>query len=277
MKSIYIMVLAICMMAGTLNAQKAYIRLGVGGGVGLTQYGGDMWADVTATSTSNDLVIKSMGLGSGFNANLAFGYMLADNVGIELGVNEFIGFGKKNHCSVTTSSSTLSSDTKVSGMMLQIIPAIVLTTGLEKVNPYARIGMIVGILPSIVTKYNSTSTGIPEKATTVSEFKEKIYGGIALGFTAAGGIGFNLSEKLSLFGEFVFNGITYAPAKGKYTKYTIDGADQLATMTTRDKQWTYEKKYDSDEDIPDGSPDKFPKQSFNFSNVELNVGIKFKL
>jgi len=278
MKKIYVMVLAICMMAGTLNAQKAYVRLGVGGGVGLKQYEGSTWADETRTSTSDNVVIKSMGLGGGFNANLAFGFMLSDYVGIELGVNEFIGLGNKIHSSSTNSSYDYSSDAKLSGMMLQLIPAIIITPGLEKVNPYARLGMSIGILPSVVMKDNSTSTGGESlKATSSSEDNVKLYGGVALGFTAAGGIDFNLSEKLAFFGEIVFNGITYAPAKGKYTKYTVDGVDKLATMTTRDKEWTFEKKYDADEVIPEGSPDKKPKQSVNFSNVELNIGIKFKL
>ena len=278
MKKIYVMVLAICMIAGTLNAQKAYIRLGVGGGIGLKQYEGSMLADETHTSTSDNLVIKSMGLGDGFNANLAFGFMLSNYVGIELGVNEFIGLGNKIHSSSTNSGYDYSSDSKLSGMMLQIIPAIVITPGLEKVNPYARLGMSVGILSSVVIKGNSTSTG-GESLIATSNFEDnvKLYGGIALGFTAAGGIDFNLSEKLAFFGEFVFNGITYAPAKGKHTKYTVDGVDKLATMTTRDKEWTFEKKYDAAEVIPEGSPAKQPKMSVNFSNVELNIGIKFKL
>jgi hypothetical protein len=278
MKKIYLMVLAICMMAGTLNAQKAYIRLGVGGGVGLKQYEGGTWADETHTSTSDNLVIKSMGLGSGFNANLAFGFMFSKYVGVELGINEFIGLVNKIHGTSTNGGNDNSSDSKLSGMMLQIVPAIVITPGLEKLNPYARFGMSVGILPSVVMKNNSTFTGGESfKATSSAESNIKLYGGIALGFTAAGGIDFNLSEKLAFFGEFVFNGITYAPAKGKYTKYTVDGVDKLATMTTRDKEWTFEKKYDVDEVIPEGSPAKQPKMSVNFSNVELNIGIKFKL
>ena len=278
MKKMYLLVLAICMMAGTLNAQKSYIRLGVGGGVGLKQYEGDTWVDETHTSTSDNLVIKSLGLGCGFNANLAFGYMLSDYVGIELGVNEFIGLGNKVKSSSTSGSYDHSSDATFSGMMLQIVPAIIITPGLEKVNPYARLGMSVGILPSVVGKFNSTSTGGGTlKSSSSSESKLKLSGGVALGFTAAGGIDFNLSKHFTFFGELVFNGITYAPAKGKYTKYTVDGVDKLATMTTKDKEWTYEKKFDAAEVIPEDSPAKLPKSSFNFSNVELNIGIKFKL
>jgi opacity protein-like surface antigen len=278
MKKIFVLVLAVCMMAGIANAQKTYIRLGVGGGIGLKQYEGESWADETNTSNSDNFVIKSAGMGGGLNVNLAFGYMLSDYVGIELGVNEFIGLNKKVHSTYTSSSADYTYDAKMSGMMLQIVPAIVITPGLKKTNPYARMGMIVGILPSITQSYSATTnTNGGFKATSTSESKLKISGGVALGFTAAAGVSMNLSEKLSFFGELVFNGITYAPSKGEVTEWTVDGVDQLPDATTNEKEWTYEKEYDADEEIPDGSPDKLPKTSSNFSNVELNIGIILKL
>jgi hypothetical protein len=278
MKKMFLLALAISMMAGAATGQKMYLRLGVGGGIGLKQYEGYSWSDRTQTTSTNDLVIKSMGLGGGMNINLAFGYMFSDNVGMELGVNEFIGLPKKMEWSGTSSTDTYSAEVKLSGKMLQLVPAILITPGLEKVNPYARLGMIVGILPMVNEKYSSTDTYNPSlKATHVSESKTKLYGGMALGFTAAGGAAFNLGEKLAFFAEVVFNGITYAPAKGKYTEWTEDGVDQLPNATTKDKEWTFERKFDADATIPDGSPDKQPKMSLNFSNVELNVGIKFKL
>jgi opacity protein-like surface antigen len=278
MKKIYMVVLAVCMMAGTLNAQKMYIRGGLGGGVGLKQYVLNVWADETATATTDNYVVKSLGLGGGFNVNAAFGYKFSDYVGIEFGINEFIGMGKKVNGSRTGTTNDFTSEDKISGMMLQVVPAVVISPNLEKVNPYARLGMIIGVLPSIVVNSSKTSTsGGVSRATTITESKQKLHGGLALGFTAAAGASFNLSDKLALYGEFVFNGITYAPSKRIYKTYTVDGVDKLANMTTKEKEMEFVKKYDADENIPDGSPDKAPKVSFNFSNVELNIGVVIKL
>jgi hypothetical protein len=278
MKKIYVMVLAVFLTAGALNAQSNYLRFGVGGGVGLKQYMGNLWSDQTVTNTADNVVVKSFGLGSGFNVNLAFGHMLSDNIGIELGVNEFIGLTKKTHYSENNNYGDYSSDTKLSGMMLQLVPAILITPGLEKINPYARLGMIVGILSSVTEKYDANGNyGGELKATHTTTDKIKLSGGVAIGFTAAGGVDYNLGEKLGLYAELVFNGITYAPKKGKYKEWTEDGVDVLGSKTTKEKEWTFEKKYDIDENIPDGSPDKQPKMSLNFSNVLLNIGIKFKL
>jgi hypothetical protein len=278
MKKILLLVFAIGMMAGTMQAQKLYIRLGVGGGVGLKQYDSYNWYNETETNSADNIEIKSMGLGGGLNVNLGLGYKLSDYVAIELGVNEFIGLKKKINQSSTSGSYSNTYEQKMSGMMLQIVPAIVITPGLEKINPYARFGMIVGVMPSVTENFSSTVTNMPAlKASTLSEAKSKLSGGLPLGFTAAAGASFSLGEKLDFFAELVFNGITYAPSKGELKEWTIDGADQLPSATTKEKEWTFEKEFDADAEIPDGSPDKVAKVSYNFSNVELNIGIKLKL
>jgi len=223
-------------------------------------------------------VVKSMGLGGSFNANLAFGFMVSDNIGLELGVNEAISLPKKSTYTYTGNDFNDSEETKISGMMLQIVPAIFLTPALEKVNPYARIGMIIGVLATGKEKYTYTYNGSEtQKATHTENYTSKVSGGVALGYSVAGGVSFNMGEKLAFYAELVYNGLTWAPSKGKYTEYILDGIDQLPDMTTKDKEWTFEKKYDADEEIPDGSPDKQPKVSVNLSNAAINVGIKLKL
>jgi hypothetical protein len=277
MKKIYLLILAISLVAGTTFAQKTYLRLGVGGGVGLKQFMGYDWVDETETETTDDIVVKSMGLGGGFNANLAFGFMLSDNIGLELGINEGISLPKKSKYTYTNDNSNATEEWKISGMMLQVVPAIVITPALEKVNPYARIGMIIGVLPTGKEKFTGTYTGNENlKATHTAEYTTKVSGGIALGYSVAGGVSFNLGEKLAFYGELVFNGLTWAPSKGKYTAYTEDGIDRLPSMTTKEKEWTFEKKFDAAEEIPDGSPDKMPKNSVNLSNAGINIGIKFR-
>ena len=279
MKKITLWVLFALLVAGTATAQKNYIRLGGGGGIGLGQYAGYEWANNTTDNATDVYEFKSMGLGSGLNVNLAFGHMTSDHFGLELGVNEFIGLNRTTTSKSTSNSSSWESETKWSGKMLQLVPAMVLSAGLEKMNPYGRLGMIIGILPSLTEKYEGTSNyeGGTYKETHKYTSKAKISGGVALGFTAAGGVTYNLGKKLQLYVELVYNGVTWSPKKGKYTEMTLDGTDQLPDATTRDKEWTFEKKIDDDETIPESSPDKYPKYSLNFSNVELNAGLKLKL
>jgi hypothetical protein len=275
MRKICILMIALLATSFTLSAQSMYLRLGVGGGIGLGYYAGNSFADRSTTQTSDNYTVKSLGLGTGFNANLAFGYMMNEYMGFELGLNEFFGLPRKTHSTLTTTFANQTLDDKWSGMMFQVVPAFILTPGLEKVNPYARIGFIIGVLPAIVENYTSTGTTAPESSVNES-YRAKYYGGLAVGFTAAGGAQFTLNEKISLYAEIVFNGINYAPKKGKYTEWTIDGSDHLATATTKEKEWIYVKERDIAETIPDTDPDKVFKESYTFSNVLINFGVKFR-
>ena len=239
-------ILFVIMFAGATlaQAQQNYLRLGVGAGVGLCQYDGTDWQN----RDNADITIKSAGLGSGFNANLAFGHMLGDHVGIELGINQFMGFGNKTKKNYSTPTSMSDIELKKSGSMLQLVPAVVLSAGMKDINPYARFGLIVGIVSSIKFKEHNTytSTGGLKATTDVEELVVKMSGGINLGITGAMGVEMAMGDKLGLYAEVVYNGITYAPKKGKIKEYTENGVDILSKLTTKDKEWTYEKKYDAD-------------------------------
>lgn len=264
-------ILFVIMFAGATlaQAQQNYLRLGVGAGIGLCQYNGNDWY----SRDNTDITYKSAGLGTGFNANLAFGHMLGDHMGIELGINQFFGFGNKT----VKESPGSKFEHKLSGSMLQVVPALVLSAGLDKVNPYARLGLIVGIVSSVKEKEYSSSSGGVKATASVSEYNTKHSGGINLGITGAMGVEMALGEKLGLYAEVVYNGITYSPRKGIIKEASVNGVDILDKMDTKDKEWTYEKKMDGNEVIPDTEPDKLPKISLNFSNVALNLGIKLKL
>ena len=146
MKKIIKLTVCICLMAGITNGQKMYIRFGLGGGPGLKQYNGTEWADNTYSSSADKYVIKSEGLGGGLNGNLAFGFMMSKYLGFDIGVNTFVGLPKTVNYSSSSGGGSTSAEAKISGMMVQIVPAIVITPGLEKINPYARMGLVVAPL-----------------------------------------------------------------------------------------------------------------------------------
>jgi hypothetical protein len=62
MKKFYMIALAVFITAISASAQKIYIRAGLGGGIGLKQYASTMWTDETQTTSSDNFVIKSVGL-----------------------------------------------------------------------------------------------------------------------------------------------------------------------------------------------------------------------
>jgi len=86
---------------------------------------------------------------------------------------------------------------------------------------------------------------------------------------------YNLNDHLNLYGEFDCNGINYSPKKYKLTKYSENGVDELSTLPLRQTETDFVKSYDASQTDPD-VPKKQLKQSFPFSNFEINIGVAYR-
>ena len=132
--------------------QKFYVSIGLGGGIS-TASSFDMLYKYKGNTTSGTVSVVPVGLGNGFNGSVSFGYWFNKYVGAEIAISEFMGVPTKGD-SVINLAGAGHATVKVKGGMLSIIPAVVISAGLEKVNPYARFGLQVGVLPTMLTKYN---------------------------------------------------------------------------------------------------------------------------
>ena len=276
MKKTFLLTCIILVMAGTINAQKYYARLGVGVGFGLAFYGPSV--DRTINGNTSDVSqMKSGSLGTGLNINLGAGYMFSKYIGADLGFNEFIGFGVKTKYNLTQTNYTQQYDDKYAGKMFQIIPSIVITPGFEKINPYGRFGLIIGISNTNYS-YTNNRTGSALKAgvTTVENYKDKDFGGVALGFATALGVDYHINGKFGLYAEINLNGVNYSPKKGKVVEWTKDGVDQIPISTTKQLQWEYVKSFDNKATIPDSSPDQLLKETAVMTNVGISIGVKYR-
>jgi len=274
MKKSGIIFLGLLLIGMSVQAQKFYIRAGLGVAVSTaTDYIHDYYY-----SSPNTVIItsKKQGLGTGLPFVLAAGYNLGKHFSLELGINYFYGFSNKQK--IESSNSTYNYDTKWHGQMLSLVPAIVISLPINKLKPYARLGLKLGILNSVV----STDHGVnffPDKSTAAGdiESKSKLYGGIAIGVQAAMGTDFVLSDRISVFGEIQVDGISYAPKHGKYTKYTRDGVDKMGSRTVKENKWNYVKEDSFPNEIPDNQPNERPKVNYLFGNVGLVIGVKVNL
>jgi len=253
-----------------LVAQKAYVRLGVGAAVSTASSMVYSWDRVG----SNDMVTaKKNGYGTGLPFALGLGYFFSDNFGIELAANYFYGLKSK-----WTEKSDYSDFTfKTSGQMLSIIPALVTRIQLDNVVPYARIGLMVGVMNSVITEGEGTSSPEGKISSGNIKFKKKESGGIAIGAQGAIGADFMLGSLVSLFAEIQLSGISWCPKKGAYKTYEIDGQNKLDDMTTKQKEWKYLKELDNNKTIPNTDPDEFCQVNNHFNNVGLEIGVKIHL
>jgi len=255
------------------KTQKFYIGIGLGGGVS-TASSFDMLYKYSGDPGNATVTIVPVGLGNGFNGSVYAGYWFNKYLGVELAVSEFLGLATKGD-SVVHLVGANRATVKVRGSMLSIIPSIVISAGLNKVNPYARFGMQIGVLPNIVTKYSTDNASTNPPST--KEIYNDYYGGMALGYTAAGGVNFSINELLSFYVELQFVHSTWSPSHSEIVKYTVNGEDKLSSLTPWQKQADFVWEKYVNQPIDMSQPRQELRKTVPFSTASVNIGIKFKL
>jgi hypothetical protein len=269
MKTARILLIGLLFIGMKVQSQNAYVRGGFGVAVSTAAY---IAYDNNYTNNNYKVTTKKAGIGTGLPFVLAAGYKFNENFGFELGVDYFYGFSIKEKFE----SSNTTNESKWHGQMLSLVPAFVITFPLDKIHPYARLGLKLGVMNSVVYQDHEVRITYPEKATeTIIDSKSKNYGGIAIGVQAAVGTDYAINDKISVFGEIQLDGISYSPKHGKYLEYSQDGVDQMGDRTVKENKWDYLKEVDGNKTIPDDQPNERVRINYYFGNVGLVVGVKF--
>jgi hypothetical protein len=220
-------------------------------------------------SYDSDLIEQiNISLGKGLNFGGSFGYMFNKNIGTELGISYLLGGKSKAKQQQDYFLST--TDHSISSNMLRFMPTMIISSGLENVNPYMRFGLVIGI-GSVNYQYEENYDS------DITKMKMKMYGGLALGLNAAVGANFNLNDKVSLFCEIIMVNMSYAPTKGEVTEALYNEIDQLINASTSEKEIEYVKSYDYDDFESSLEPRKELKQKLPFGSVGINFGIAISL
>lgn len=231
-------------------------------------------------------------LGQGFNFGGTVGGMFNKHIGAELGVSYLLGSKwsvTKDYRSeyVDYSETRIYEETTTYTLysrMIRIIPSIVVAGGFEKIDPYAKFGLLIGT-GSVMTEQEGTDeyTYEPNMGSTVHEEYDFIYkrtfdGGIALGISAAAGVNFNLDDHLSLFCEINTVNLSYAPKRSEYTEAEYDGDNVLRDWETNQIEFEYVDTYEYDSDDPpdDDDPSQEIKHKLPFGSVGFNFGLKIR-
>lgn len=270
MKKLFTLIAVTIFSFGIVNgiiAQGLYV--GVNAGYALKLASATDQNVNSSINTTYEAVNYSLGKGLDFGLNV--GYMMNANVGAELGVSYLLG-GKTTF---EDNSTYGTSKVDIKGKMLRLVPAIVIATGMEKINPYAKLGLIIGIGSIKYTGHVTTSSAF--KSGGPGDFVQKNKGGVAIGVMGAVGADFTLNDMLSVFAEINVEGLSYAPTKGELTEYKENGVDKLADLSVNAKKFEYVKKYSSNENNSPDVASKRLREKSPFSSVGLNVGIKIKL
>jgi outer membrane protein W len=246
---------ALLLAPAAAQAQDIYVKANLGYGF---------------SAASGDQIIKDdkiqfISYGAGFLGGAGLGYYINDNVAFELGINYHLGQNFKEEEKEGSMTSTM----ERRGSGLQLTPSIVITTGKDdEIAPYARVGLLVGLMNQVQFKSKDEAEFLGVKVSTDQEVVHS--GGVGLGGVAALGLDYNLSDNLAIFGEVQLTTFAYRPTKGELKVSKENGVDNLGDKPEREKSWEYTTN--TNDVKPDNN--KLPAIKHPFSAVGINLGVK---
>lgn len=278
-------------------AQEFYVRgaAGIIGESGKTEYNNADPNGLTNIQQSTDITINADGttrvkslngtLGSGFKANITGGYMFNKYVGAEIGFNYFDG-DKKTIGKLSTPEISSSAVAYLRG--LDIMPAILITPGFDRLNPYARIGALLTgagklTIESDVLAKDAAGPGTDVKVQALTEVTAKF----SVGFAGAVGATYPIGKNLSVFGEIEFKNFSIKSKSAEIKEYVTTGisadgntflipGQQLADLPQSEKNFNFSDEYSGTVQAEDpNQPRTIPTQFVNASGVGVNVGIRY--
>lgn len=246
------------------------LSVGYGIGIGTKKLGEDIYTSGGQTTRTG--VFGSQG--GGINASASFRRMFNPHVGLDIAVGYL--FGSSIETAERTSSSTSSlSDRYVSyANSLSLEPTLVLAAEMGNLKPYARIGPSIAFVN--MRQENDVvvnNTGVQQTSNNVIEFT----GGPTLGVRGGAGLMFSATSSIRFFTEVMFTSMTFYPQKGEVVLYTVNLGDRLSTLSTAERYANFVTEISSSSPSSSNEPATVMQFDVPMSNLQLNVGVYFKL
>ena len=294
MKNLKLKLVATAMLCSSygLMAQSFYVTTNVGYAIGMTKISGFVnnttYSSIYDPNTGNNTTLRSfedvpLSLGNGFNFGISGGYSFNQYLGVELGLNYLIGGETKltytfetawlNPDNTIRTEQQLSTQ-KLSSNMFRILPSIVITPGFEKLNPYLKMGVVIGFGNTLVESESNVTTN--DTLVILRHIREdtRFFGGLAFGFQGTIGVDYGINENIKIFTEANYLGYSYAPSKAEVIRYELNGTDNLPNLSESEKKHEFLDSYTDDGTTNRDEPSKSTKIGLPYGSMSFNLGIK---
>jgi hypothetical protein len=257
----------------SLKAQGPYAGFGIGYGLPFpaTVLGNNSSSNSAGNSFSIENVRGSYG--SGLNFGVYVGDMISEQVGFELGINYLMGhkYMFENDDATPPGSDNISDE--MFARSLRLTPSLRVGFGTGTIRGYMRGGFAIGVMNTVTD--NTTETATSPGATDVWVESFVYRGGISFGFSGALGMQIPISDNMSFFAEASDYFVNWSPKEGELTESTLNGSDQLGSMTTDQKQYEFVDEVNQSMNTSSSQPTQQLKFYFPMSSFGLNIGLHF--
>lgn len=205
---------------------------------------------------------------NGVAFDFGLGKMINNTLGYEIGAEYLLG---KKITAVYSSETTDQYSDKVDAITLK--PVLVIRSGSELFSIYSKLGLAILLWSRSYeeNQFHSVDT-LGTNHLIVSTATENIRAKI--GFAAAFGISFRISEAVSLFTEVSGQLMSLPIYKGHFTSYEDNGINTLPDLSVHNSQWVYEKSLTLNNQ-PDNEPEKRLYKPPNYSYVGISIGMNY--
>ncbi len=273
------------LVAAILVANFSFAQFYISGSAG---YGISSAGIVTGTSLNEAQTKETNHYGSygeGINFQLKGGYFFNETFGVELGVG-YLNGSDQDISSYVADGGTIKEYTEGTAHARAYGLTAALVYNFPK-NFYGRIGMVTKLGGKTEAEFTKT-TPTPFGA-IVAEGVNDYHGRIPLGFTAAFGYKFQLSDNWNIFAELEYLGINVTRDTSEFSELTID---YPATPYSQEGTWNLgdapldhpvfgtiwapsEITYEDSLPVPNTDPSKALTSVAPYSSFGLNIGITY--
>lgn len=225
-------------------------------------------------------------LNENFGLGLEAGYLLSTNPMNKTGARPYLFYNEWGE--VDYIDGFVNSEQK--GSALFVAPMIYAAVKpSEDSRLYAGIGANIGLATVTVTNEGYVEDYYGDFEPVQSASEARLTGGLATGGRFALGGDFFFSEMVGLYAEGVFSAMTYAPTKGEYQSYDLNGASYLDNISH--EQWEFVENPSEASTLAPMEPGapieeyvtagddlekKVRTQIYSFSSISFNLGVKFR-
>ncbi|MBN2745130.1 MAG: outer membrane beta-barrel protein [Bacteroidales bacterium] len=253
-----------------LSAQQMYFGFSAGYHIGAAK-------TVLGTETATDGTMTNIygTNGKGILPELRFGYMFDDNWGLELGLSYLLGSKQLVDADYSFGApiTAFSDESYSKSTMIRFAPQLVFKT---EMGVYSRVGLYIPLTGKTIGTRTVDVTAMGVQSVTEQEVTYK--GRYAVGFTGALGYSFEMSDQIHLFGELQYISLRIYRNTAELTVYTIDGKDQMGTLTnTIQKEFEYVDELPANANTDVSKPMQLLTSATPYHSFGINIGVKYIL
>ncbi len=222
----------------------------------------------TVTTSSGDFTNTNIygTFGNGLQFSLRGGFKMSQNFGFELGVSYLSGFNSTVRDATGPNSSDI---IKAKSTQVNLKPGVLFETSNDALTLYSRMGFVLPVGGKTTVNQETEFTG------TQTNIKTENTGAFSLGYFGGAGVSIKMGDNLKVFVEVESVNLRIKQKTSVITEYSVDGSDQLSSLSTQNKETEYVDAVSSSDNTDINQPRKILANTTNFSSFGFNVGVRF--